>query len=68
MIDGKIIDADYDKYMVDEGNLLRIIVDKIENSKEHINLGLIKLLTKSDENIKNLQQIRIRGNEAMVKS
>jgi hypothetical protein len=63
MIDGGIINADYDRYIVDENNLLTIIVDKIENTKEKIDLGLIKLLTKSDVNIKKSKEIRIRGTE-----
>lgn len=66
MIDGSIINADYDKYMVDENYLLTIIVDKIENTKEKIDLGLIKLLTKSDENIKRSKEIRIRGTEVTL--
>lgn len=66
MIDGSIINADYDSYMVDESNLLTIIVDKIENTKEKIDLGLIKLLTKSDENIKKAKEIRIRGTEVAL--
>ncbi len=63
MIDGSIINANYDKYMVDENNLLTIIVDKIENTQEKIDLGLIKLLTRSDENIRKSKEIRIRGTE-----
>ena len=65
MIDGNIINGnyEYDKYMIDENNLLRIIVDKIENTKEKIDLGVIKLLTKSDENMKKLNEIKIRGTE-----
>ena len=66
MIDGNIINADYDKYMVDESYLLTIIVDKIENKKENIDLGLIKLLTKSDENIKKSKEIRLRGTEVTL--
>ncbi len=66
MIDGNIINADYDSYMVDESYLLTIIVDKIENRKEHIDLGLIKLLTKSEENIKKSKEIRIRGTEVAL--
>jgi hypothetical protein len=66
MIDGNIINADYDKYMVDESYLLTLIVDKIENSKENISLGLIKLLTKSAENIKKSKEIRIRGTEVAI--
>ena len=66
MIDGNIINGNYDKYMVDEDYLLRIIVDKIENTKDNIDLGLIKLLTKSDENIKKVNEIRIRGTEMLL--
>jgi hypothetical protein len=66
MIDGNIINADYDKCMVDENYLLTIMVDKIENKKENIDLGLIKLLTKSVENIKKSNEIRIRGTEVAL--
>lgn len=62
-IDGDFINADYDKYLVDENNLLQIDIDKFKNAKENIDLGLIKLLTKSDSNIKKSQEIRIRGKE-----
>jgi hypothetical protein len=63
MIDGSIINSDYDKCMVDENYLLTIIIDKFENTQEKIDLGLIKLLTRSDENIKKSKEIRIRGTE-----
>jgi hypothetical protein len=66
MIDGIIINDDYDTYMVDESYLLTIIVDKIENTQEKIDLGLIKLLTRSDENIKKSKEIRMRGTEAAL--
>ncbi|MFL5739884.1 MAG: hypothetical protein ACJ75B_06675 [Flavisolibacter sp.] len=66
MIDGNVIIADYDKYLVDESYLLTIIVDKIENTQEKIDLGLIKLLTRSDENIKKVKEIRIRGTEGAL--
>lgn len=64
MINGNIINSDYDKYFIDENYLLQIIVDKIKNEKENIDLSLIKLLTKNEEkNIKQSEEIRIRGNE-----
>ena len=62
-IDGDFINADYDKFLIDENNLLQIDIDKFKNAKENIDLGLIKLLTKSDSNIKRSQEIRIRGKE-----
>jgi hypothetical protein len=63
MIDGNIINADYDKYLVDEHNVLQIIVDDINNPKENIQLELVKVLTRTEENIKKSKEIRIRGNE-----
>lgn len=62
-IDGNIINGDYNGYYVDENNILQIIIDKVLVSKENLDLGHIKLLTKTDENIKKLKEIRIRGNE-----
>lgn len=61
MIDGKIIHADYTRYVVDENYLLQIVVDKINNPKENIDLGLINILTKTEENIKRSKQIILRG-------
>ncbi|MCU7551173.1 hypothetical protein OCK74_18780 [Chitinophagaceae bacterium LB-8] len=66
MLDGNIVNADYDNYEVDENYLLAIIVDKVENLKENIHLGLIKILTKSEENIKKMKEIRIRGAEVPI--
>jgi hypothetical protein len=63
MVDGALINTDYDKYLVDESYLLRIIVDKLENTKENIDLNLIKILTKTEANIKQVNQIMIRGTE-----
>lgn len=61
MVDGEIVTTDYDNYVVDENLLWRIIVDKVENEKANGNFKLIKLLTKSEENIKKSKEIRIRG-------
>ncbi|MDI3321193.1 hypothetical protein [Pinibacter soli] len=63
MIDGDIINADYDKYLIDENNVLQIIVDEINNPKEKLQLEFVKVLTKTEENIKKSKEIRIRGNE-----
>lgn len=63
MIDGVIINAESDKYFVAEASLLRIIIENVQNTKENIDLGLIKILTKTETNISDLQKIRIRGKE-----
>lgn len=61
MIDGNLINADYDRYLIDENYVLQIVVDDIQNDKQKIDLGLIKLLTRSEENIKKSKEIRIQG-------
>ena len=63
MLDGNFINAGYDNYLVDENNLLTIVVDKLETNKEKLVIGLIKLLTKTEENIKDRNKILIRGLE-----
>ena len=60
-IDDEIINADYDKYLVDENYILSIVIEKFENQNEKLNFNLIKLVTKSEENIKKSKE-RIRGN------
>jgi len=61
MINGSIVNNNYDTYLVDENYLLTLTVDKVKNTKENIDVGLIKLLTKSEENIKKSKEIKIRG-------
>jgi hypothetical protein len=61
MLDGNIVKGDYDKYLVDEGNVLQIVVDNIKDVKVNTDLYFIKILTKSEENIKRSKNIIIRG-------
>lgn len=63
MIDNEIINDDYDKYLVDENYIFRIFVEKIENKKERLRFNLIRILTKTEENIRKSKEIRIRGIE-----
>lgn len=61
MVDGEIVNGDYDKFLVDENYVLQLIVDGIKNEKDNIDLAVIKLLTKTEENIKKSKEVRIRG-------
>ncbi len=63
IVDKEIIDADYDKYLVDEQDILQIIVKTIDNSKTKLKLSIIKLLTRTDENIKKSREIHIHGTD-----
>lgn len=60
MIDGNIINADYDKCQIDENYVLQIIVDNIKNTKENIDIGFIKILTRTEEYIKKSEEKLIR--------
>lgn len=62
LIDEDIINADYDKYLIDENYILSIVVEKFEKENEKLNINFIKLVTKTEENIKKSKEIRIRGN------
>ncbi|MDR3226532.1 MAG: hypothetical protein LBT56_02540 [Prevotellaceae bacterium] len=61
MIDDKIIKHNSDEYNVDEDYVFRIIVDKLENKNDNVDLWIIKILTKSEKNIKDSKQIILRG-------
>ncbi len=61
MIDNEIIDDNYDNILVDENFILKISVEKIENRKERLKFNLVKIWTRTEENIRKSKEIRIRG-------
>jgi hypothetical protein len=61
MIENDVIQGDYSKCMVDENYVLQIIVEKIAIKSEKMEFYLIKLLTRTPENIRKSKEIRIRG-------
>jgi len=63
MIDDKIIKEDYDQYIVDEKYILKILVDTIEMKDEKTTVNVIRLLTRSKENIEKSKIIHIRGSK-----
>lgn len=63
MIDGDLIRSDYNNSLIDENYILRVFIDRIIIDKDRIDLGLIKILTKSKKNIQDLKEqstIKIR--------
>jgi hypothetical protein len=64
MIDNDIINSDYNKFLVDERFILKMEVQKIDN--EDLNISVIRLITKTKENIKKANEIRIRGLDAAM--
>ena len=67
MLDADVINSDEESYFVDENNLLTIIVDKLKTNKDNVEIGVIKLLTKSKENIDKRNNIMIRGEGIVAK-
>ena len=63
MIDNDIIKDDYDQYLVDEKFILKITVDTVESEKEKLNVAIVRLLTKTKENIEKSKEIRLRGSD-----
>ena len=59
-IDENIVVDDYDTYLIDEKNILRVIVTPIDNPKQKVKIDFINLLTKSAKNIEESNQIIIR--------
>ena len=63
MIDDKIIEKNYDTHKVDEKYIMSIEVKKIKNSEEELYMNVIKLVSRTDENIKKANTILIRGDK-----
>ncbi len=56
-IDGTIVDDNYDTYLIDEKNILRVIVTPIDNPRQKIKIDFINLLTKSDKKVEESEPI-----------
>lgn len=60
-IDDNIVRDNYKGCMVDENYILKIEVEKIDNPDENLQLNVVRLITKKEENIRKSKEIRIRG-------
>ena len=62
-IDEKVIENSKNDFLVDENFILKIVVEKITTSENNTEINLIRLITKTPENIKKSNEIRIKGIE-----
>lgn len=60
-INEDVISEELNEYLVDENFILKIIVNRIETSEKSTEINLIKLITKTTENIKEANVMRIKG-------
>ena len=63
LLDGEVVNMDYDEFVVDENYILKIEAQVVDNSKEDLDIVVIKLITRSKENLEEANTIRIRGVE-----
>ncbi|MEE4286190.1 MAG: hypothetical protein V2I31_08585 [Mariniphaga sp.] len=59
-INDEIITGRYNDCLIDENYILQIHIIRIDNPKENININLIKILTKTEENIREAERIMLR--------
>lgn len=60
-IDEKIIENSKNGILIDENFILKIVVNKVKTSKKNAEVNVIRFVTKTPENIKKANEIRIRG-------
>jgi len=62
ILDEKIINLDYDEFKVDEKYIFKIEVQSVENSKEQLNVNVIRLTSRTKKNIEKANTIKLQGN------
>jgi len=62
MLDERVITSDYDEFKVDEKYILKIEVQPVKNRKEMLDMYVIKLITRTKENLAKANTIRLKGN------
>ena len=60
-IDEKVVGNSSNQILLDENFILKIVVEKINTSENNTEINLIRLITKTPENIKKANEIRIKG-------
>ncbi|MCY1721944.1 hypothetical protein OU798_16440 [Prolixibacteraceae bacterium Z1-6] len=61
IIDNDVVKSDYNEFLIDENYILKIETQVIKNEKEKLNVNVIRLVTKTKENIEEANKIWIRG-------
>lgn len=59
-VDDTIINKEYSQYKIDEKFVLKIIVEEVITSDKDLKLNLVKIITKTPENIKEANTIMIK--------
>ena len=62
-INGEIVNTDENSTLVDEKNVMQIKVIKLDEVKNLKNMNFVKILTRTEQNLNQANQIIIRGKE-----
>jgi len=60
MLNGNVINRDFDEFFVDENYILKIEFQNVYNSKESLDIFVINLITRTKENLAKANTIKIR--------
>ena len=60
-INNSLVTGDYDNFLVDENYILKIEVQKLDDAKENLHVNVIRVLTKTKDNLSKAYPIVIRG-------
>ena len=63
LLDGKVLNVDYDQYVVDEKYILKIEVESLDQPAEGLQVEVINLITRTEENVQKANRIYLRGNK-----
>lgn len=61
LLNGKVLNVDYDQYLVDEKYILKIEVESLDQPAEGLQVEVINLITRTEENLKEANRIYLRG-------
>ena len=63
LLDGAVVNMDYDEFVVDHDYILKIEVQFTTNNKEDLDVAIVKLTTRTRANVKEANIIRLKGGE-----
>ena len=61
MVDGSIVYDDIEDVIVNERNIYKIEVELFDNENEKLKLNIVNIITRTENNIKKSEEIRIKG-------
>jgi len=61
LLDGKTLHGDYDELQVEEKYIMKIEVEEVDNLKAKLKLYILRLITRTEENLKEANRVYLKG-------